>query len=186
MRFTPLILSVLISVSCSTSAESQALSEFRFQGKPIHPGAIQLLIGHLADLLPVITAVELEGWTRSNECRAGSITRDDFQEWESSEKQVFGYDHIGTTKSGSHVLTTYEYGGGGSGIWEYLILVRLHVERTSEGGETRARTILKSVGGIFLGDREGSLVSLAGNRITIAPGRGSRASRTESLVFDAE
>lgn len=186
MRFTPLILPVLVSVSCSASVESRELSEFRFQGKPIHPGAIQLLVGYLADPLPVITAVELEGWGRSNECHAGSIKGMNFQEWESSEHQVFGYEHIGTTKSGTHVLTTYDYGPTGSGVWEHLILVRISVEKASECGETRNRTILKAVGGTFLGDREGPLVSLKGNRITIAPGRGSRASMTECVEFDAE
>jgi len=64
--------------------------------------------------------------------------------------------------------------------------VRISVEKASECGETRNRTILKAVGGTFLGDREGPLVSLKGNRITIAPGRGSRASMTECVEFNAE
>jgi len=94
----------------------------------------------------------------------------------------FGYTHVGRTASGIDVLRTRD-SGGGSGVFEDLLLVKL--ERSEAGGELRstgrktetftfkkARLMIRKLGAIGLGDRWNGNIKITGDQIAIGKDRG--------------
>jgi uncharacterized protein len=94
----------------------------------------------------------------------------------------FGYTHVGRTASGIDVLRTRE-SGGGTGIFEQLLLVKL--ERSETGGELKStgaktgiftfkkpRLLLRKLGEIGLGDRWNGDIKITGDQISIGKDRG--------------
>ena len=90
----------------------------------------------------------------------------------------FGYRYIGQTTSGVDVLFTSSSGGGGSGVFERLILVRLVEESgapsyspASGKAQTitfrKKRLVIKKLGEIVLGDRWNGSLKVSGNEIVI-------------------
>ncbi len=155
------------------------LATFRYRGEPIHPGAVQLLVGILADPLPVITGVDLEGWSRSEDHEAAWATKAGTVGWRPSKDHpdaYFEYRHAGRTPGGTHVIMTYE-SGGGSGIFEHVLLVRFECGQSMLGGEPRSQIVMKSVGLMFLGDRQGGKAVVKGNNVTIGSWTGYQAHR---------
>jgi hypothetical protein len=95
----------------------------------------------------------------------------------------FGYRYVGRTTSGLDVLFTAE-SGGGSGIFEGLMLVRLSEESgaPSVGPASGAvqtltfgkkRLVIKKVGEIGLGDRWDGILAVNGNSISIGKDTGA-------------
>jgi len=102
-----------------------------------------------------------------------------------SDGSEFGYRHIGRTASGIDVLLTMD-SGGGSGVFENLMLVR--VEEESGGGSVRAvdgktdvmtfkqrRVVIRKLGEIVLGDRWQGDLKVSGNEIAIGKDTGPQA-----------
>ena len=94
----------------------------------------------------------------------------------------FGYRYVGRTASGVDVLFTSE-SGGGSGVFEGLMLVRISEERTGptlEPADGRAQTmtfgkkrlVLRKLGEIVLGDRWDGILAVSGNEISIGKDTG--------------
>jgi uncharacterized protein len=94
----------------------------------------------------------------------------------------FGYTHVGRTASGIDVLRTRE-SGGGSGVFEDLLLVKL--ERSETGGELKStagktetftfkkpRLLIRKLGAIGLGDRWNGNIKITGDQIAIGKDRG--------------
>jgi hypothetical protein len=181
---TTVLISAFLSAGCHDPLGSGDLARFRFQGAPIHPGAVELLVGELADPLTVIGAVDLEGWSRCNAHEPMESKKSDFVVWHRSEDHTFGYRHVGKTSAGTHVLETYGFSGGGSGVWQYLVFARLEKDRYCDGSEVRERILLKSTGGLFMGDRESPEVELIGNKVRVGPSRGWFRNITEPAWFE--
>jgi uncharacterized protein len=94
----------------------------------------------------------------------------------------FGYTHVGRTAAGIDVLRTRD-SGGGSGVFEGLLLVKL--ERSETGGELRPTggktqtftfkkplLLLRRLGEIGLGDRWDGDIKVTGDQIAIGKDRG--------------
>jgi hypothetical protein len=164
------------------------LATFHYRGEPIHPGAVQRLVGILADPLPVFTGIDLEGWSRSEDHGPAWTTKAGAVEWRPSEKYpdaYFEYRHVGRTPGGTHVIMTYE-GGGGSGRFEHLLFVRFECGQSMFDGEPRSQVVMKSVGQVFLGDRQGGHAVVKGNKVIIDSWTGWLAhveNRTEPVEF---
>jgi uncharacterized protein len=95
----------------------------------------------------------------------------------------FGYRYVGRTTTGLDVLFTSE-SGGGSGVFEGLMLVRLSEESgapsfepTSGSVQTltfrKKRLVIKKVGEIGLGDRWDGILTVSGNEISIGKDTGA-------------
>jgi hypothetical protein len=63
------------------------------------------------------------------------------------------YRHLGVSPGGTHVLHTLS-SGGGTGIFEDLLLVRFHKDRVRHDSEQRDRLLMTRVGNFILGDRD--------------------------------
>jgi uncharacterized protein len=94
----------------------------------------------------------------------------------------FGYRFVGRTTSGIDVLFTSD-SGGGSGVFENLILVRVSEElgaptiapatgRTQTMSFKRKRLVIKKLGEIGLGDRWDGVLTVKGDEISIGPDTG--------------
>ena len=177
-----LIIAVLFTTSASTQDSSlldEELKSFRFKGKPIHPAVVEELITPLADPLPTIVSVEVEGGHRNNKARGtpssnanGYIEYTDPYTHGSSPNGngYFCYRHLGRTAEGIHVLKTLS-SGGGSGIFMDIIFIRFEWDDAYEQGEYRKRVIMKRVGDFCLGDRDDGTIKLDGNKLTISTSR---------------
>jgi hypothetical protein len=102
----------------------------------------------------------------------------------------FGYRYLGRTASGIDVLFVSE-SGGGSGVFEGLMLVQISEE---SGGPTiepasgptqtmtfkRKRLVLKKLGEIGLGDRWDGILEVKGNEISIGKDTGFFSDRQKT------
>ena len=106
----------------------------------------------------------------------------------------FGYRYVGRTATGVDVLFTAE-SGGGSGVFEGLMLVRISEESGAPSAEPAAgsiqtltfrkkRLVIKKVGEIGLGDRWDGILAVKGNAISIGKDTGalSRVEATPARV----
>ncbi len=84
----------------------------------------------LSDNKPVIAAVDLEGACESQRFADPPKSRNGFLFYEETKEfgGGFGYKYLGRSSDGKHVLLTMEYGGG-SGIFEDIIIVKLLAQR---------------------------------------------------------
>jgi uncharacterized protein len=96
---------------------------------------------------------------------------------EGERPESFGYQFVGRTTSGIDVLQTRE-SGGGTGVFENLLLVRVDVDAGGSalepaGGRNQTltfkkkRLVIKKLGEIGLGDRWSGRLKVAGNEISI-------------------
>jgi uncharacterized protein len=111
----------------------------------------------------------------------------------------FGYTHVGRTASGIDVLRTRD-SGGGTGVFEYLLLVKL--ERSETGGEIKwtggksgtftfkkPRLLIRKLGEVGLGDRWEGDIKITGDQIAIGKDRGVQSevepSKARIIKIDA-
>jgi hypothetical protein len=150
------------------------LHGFSWAGRPVHPAAIMELSCCLADLLPTTTAIDLEGFTRSNGVCGCVVTEEDggvcLRDEARCGSGYFFYRSLGRSSAGTYVLQTAA-NGGGSGIFERLLFVRLEKETLLVDTERRDRIVLRCVGEYFLGDRDDGSVRFDGNRVIIGKSR---------------
>ncbi len=152
----------------------EELKTFRYRGKPIPPPAVAELVGILADPLPTLTSIDLEGWLRSNRAvnvaaeREGWIEADIVEDGKKAGYNM--YRREGTLPGDVHVLQTVD-NGGGTGAFKHLLLVRFEFDDAYEDGATRRRISMKRVGGFSLGDRDDGKVEVRDDKIIIGPSR---------------
>ena len=166
MRITTAVVLTLISSCRPEPSSGPDASSFSFRGELVHPGAIQLLVGILADPMPVVSAVDLEGWSRSEEWEPAQPLGPVTVEWK-SEGQTFEYRIVGRTPQGTFVLKTSESSETGSGVFENLVFVRLERVNYADADGPRVQTLVRAVGGVFIGDREYPEVSMKGSRVVL-------------------
>jgi hypothetical protein len=102
----------------------------------------------------------------------------------------FGYRFVGQTSSGVYVLETSDLGGGGSGVFENLLLVTFeydkHLGCDWDKGEVFLggnRLLMKKLGEIVLGDRWDGRLAVNGNSILVGRDKGPFAYKTNDLVL---
>jgi hypothetical protein len=174
IEFFVLILAGLSLASCTTlstkmtkPANDTAL--FQLNGKPIHPSCLLLLNGELADLLPVSTAVDIEGCIQSNQYGIPFVVEDNW--YRISDKSLTGdgyfqYRQLGVGNDGIHIIQIEE-SGGGSGIFGTLLLVRLQNDRVFESGKWQDRAEIVCCGSCPLGDRDFRSIEVRGDRVIV-------------------
>lgn len=135
-----------------TPPGNDELDEFYFEGRPIHPAAVQEFVGWLCDVLPVVAALDLEGAMDSERYLDTVIQRDGWVRYERGPES-FEYRHVGRTRRGTHVLETR------SG----LLFVRFDRGRIQDQGIVRERTLMTCIGRQASSGR----VSVDGGRLTV-------------------
>jgi uncharacterized protein len=114
---------------------------------------------------------------------------------EGERPESFGYQFVGRTSSGIDVLQTRE-SGGGTGVFENLLLVRVEVDAGGSalepaGGRNQTlafkkkRLVIKKLGEIGLGDRWSGRLKVAGDEISIGNDTGffSAKDKTRGYVI---
>jgi len=140
-----------------------------WQGHPVHPGCIRELRTELADSKPVVAAIDLEGCGRSNRYADefetdGQVLR--LRDSGEDSRGYFQYEYLGVLSTGVHVVQIVE-SGGGSGIFQGLLYLRVEKAAVLEDGQARAREMLVLVGSESLGDRDKNVIELSGDSVTI-------------------
>ena len=110
-----LLLAFMIRFSALTAENSEILgADFRFHGKPVHPLLVKQFEPWISDARPPITVeVNLTAAWDSNEY--SRRVQDGFQSrcfHHLPERATYAYQHLGTLRDGTHVLRTFDSGGG--------------------------------------------------------------------------
>lgn len=163
--------------------EEMPVETYSFTTPPlISPRIVQDLVTWLSDSGNQIVAIDLEGSQGSNRYygafeEEGDGASIDFGS-EGCFPICFSYRCIGQLDNGVYLLLTSDRGGG-SGIFQSLLLVALEEEARItvdwQKGEIRSgppRTILKKIGEIGLGDRWTGELAIEGNAIYIGEDQG--------------
>jgi len=165
----------------------EADEKFSFRGVPINPRMVSDLLPWPSDRLAGPVAVDLSGggnrYFADIKVPKKGVARAAWKEGE--ETQSFEYHHLGVLANGMHVVKTLA-GGGGSGVFTDLLLVRFMVDTEyTDGGASRSRVIMMRSGSFALGDRYDGSIRVEPNRISIGPGgRGIREkAKTEVINF---
>ena len=135
----------------------------------VHPGCIRQLTTDVADARPVAAAVDLEGCKRSNRFADapeidGTVLR--WRQPDGGDRGIFQYEFLGALSNGVLVVRTAE-SGGGSGVFQELLFLRITPSTVLEDGAARAREALTMVGSESLGDRDQASITLSGDSVTI-------------------
>jgi hypothetical protein len=153
-------------------------------GVVVHPGAFAELTTWLSDGMPRIAAVDLIGIADSNRWFQAVERSDDDVTIRNSEgwrgEGSFTYRAIGRAPNGIVVVETWD-NGGGSGVFESLLLVRIERHRFDDEGERAERIEMRAVGEFSLGDRAGRPVELDGALIRIGAPTDPRWHRDDGL-----
>jgi hypothetical protein len=201
-RFALLILfmtSLTIGASCSPDRNAGSFvrlgevsaSYLTINGKVVHPGCVNELIGSIADPFPVVAAVDVEGIRRSNEYRIeATVEKDGWVHYE--DEEVLGknarlsYKLLGIMPQQVYVLEVYDVTGA-SAIFGWILFAKIEKDFfTQSTVERRERTTLKSVGYVGLGDRNHPAVELHEGRLAIGPSEGYPKGLVVSIAADGE
>jgi hypothetical protein len=160
---------VVVAASIGAVKPQQAGGTFALDGRPIHPKSVAPLVGDIADEQPVVAAVDLDGSAR-NKSNGAKVTVEIRTVTSQDSDGFVAYRHIGTTPGGLHVLIV-RVNGGGSGIFEDALWVKIVRDQVWEGGKKRDRIMLVRVGQFTLGDRDDGAVRLDGSTLFIGKSR---------------
>ena len=141
----------------------------QWRGAALHPGCIRALTTDLADAHPIVAAVDLEGCSRSNRFADAAEVDGRVLRWrppDAGDRGYFQYEYLGALANGVLVARTAE-SGGGSGIFQELLFLRITAAPVVEDGDARTREMLTMVGSESLGDRDRVTIALAGDTVTI-------------------
>lgn len=169
-------IAIVLSVHGGNLSGIEPPEGFVFEGRAIPPGMVaefECSLADPADHPPPITAVDLASWSSSRgkvqKCKTlsnGCVMSENGNRW-------FGYEHIGTTPNGTHVLVTVSGGGGGTMVAKTVVLVRFGSEDyfIFKAGDKKPviqhRDVLRCVGQIALGDRDDGKIELRGKVLTL-------------------
>ncbi len=150
----------------------------------IHPKIIQDLSTWLSDRGDQVVAINLSDAQGSNRYFGDVAVNDvdgqcSFVHTE-EEDQRFGYQYIGMTESGVHVLYILDWGGG-SGVFKQLILLTIEFDYGIDCCDwdtqtaiqaNRKRLVIKKLGEIGVGDRWSGQLSVSGDELHIGRDEG--------------
>lgn len=154
---------------------------FTYQGKPIHPRAIQDLVAWVSDALPGPVAVDVEGAYRNNryfgdyELKKDGLVFIDLSQNPLDQEGSFAYERLGKLANGLHVLRTFA-NSGGTGVFQSLLLVECLIDfEYKNDGSRRSLLVIKRRGEFALGDRYSGTIKLepAENAILIGSDKGN-------------
>ncbi|WP_157198228.1 hypothetical protein [Methylomonas sp. DH-1] len=150
---------------------------YSFQGKTlINPLLLKDLVGWVSDTGRQIVSIDISGSNSSNRYLGEILVREfegkRFVEVEEVEsREVFGYEYLGTSESGIHVVHAYHQTTG-SATFNWVLLLQIEessVLEYEDSNPKKERTpILKLVGRLSLGDRYNGKVSMERGTIRIS------------------
>jgi hypothetical protein len=131
----------------------------------IHPRIVEELLGFMSDPHETVVSVDLSSANRSNRFFGGiSIIQELDGPWVHCDEEFnayFRYKHLGSSKSGIHVLWSVQ-GGGGTGHFNDLQFLTLQRDAGLVRDEgkilKRERVLLKTLGSIPIGDRYSGVI----------------------------
>jgi len=148
----------------------QVTSDFKFNGRVIHPGCFEEMLTWISDTLPRVAAVDIAGCQESNRHHAAPVIDDGWIWWRDEDqigKGFFAYKHVGMLANGIHVVWTCA-NGGGSMVFHTLLFVRAQRVKMYYHGEDRDRALLVCVGELSLGDRYAGTVAVRSNTVIVS------------------
>ncbi|MCK6460529.1 MAG: hypothetical protein L6Q95_11625 [Planctomycetes bacterium] len=182
------ILACGLALACCSARGGSPDMPWSFSAPPyVHPRIIEDLSTWLSDGGDQVVAINLLDAQGSNRYHGDILTREgpggaSFV-YTRDGRAMFGYEHVGTTTSGVHVLLTSDCGGG-TGVFVDLMLVRIETDRGFavdwEGGAirpARRRLLIRKLGEIPLGDRWSGRLEVRGNDILVGRDEGFFAGR---------
>jgi hypothetical protein len=153
---------------------------FTYKGKLIHPRAIKDLVSWVADPLPGPVVVDVAGTFETNryfgeyKTQENGLVSIDLAQQMIEEKGSFSYRHLGRLANGYHVLHVYDWGGG-SGIFECILLVEARIDyEYFDGGRRRNQLLLRRRGQFGIGDRYEGVIKVDSKRNLIIVGPDKR------------
>lgn len=167
------------SGTAAVSQDKGALENFKFKGKPVHPGCVREFDVPLADSPPpIVRAVDVEACVTGNEFYMPFKTDDRGfigYEYDLGEggKGSFSYKYLGKTPSGIHVLDTGS-SGGGTMVATSIFLIKAATQDYWDYDEhynkiLERRLIMTCAGQITIGDRDRGAIYLSRNQLIIGP-----------------
>lgn len=147
------------------------------QNEYVNPLIIEELIGWISDPHETIVSIDLTSANNSNRfSEKYSVKNISGVDWVLNDRKqegFFQYRHLGVSPSGIHILYCCS-SGGGSGIFHSVVFLVLQKDNAIlfdeiNQLETRERVLLKTLGGIPLGDRYCGYVSYKDNILHIEP-----------------
>ena len=184
------------------NGEGRVHAAYSFKQAPfVHPDIVGDLVGSLADAGDQVVAVNLLDSQDSNrylrEILVTPQTNPLVPSWPwvytlAGERyaaappgsfwgqELYAYRYVGATRSGLDVLH-HKYSGGGSGVFNYLLFVRIEADygvdykpspasgggQRAVGPEFRQRELICFVGTISLGDRWLGTIDVVGNDVVV-------------------
>lgn len=163
-----------VALAASSDPQANQAQDLAYRGNPVHPAIVRALLTDLADPLPTVAAIDLEGATRGNVCHAKVQERDGGWIYIGDSREDrsgwFMYRQLGVTPGGIHVVQT-ALSGGGSGVFCDLLFLKLEEQNETYQGKVRRQELLKRVGSYGLGDRDDGIVALEGRRVIVGPSK---------------
>jgi hypothetical protein len=169
----------------------EANEQFTYAGAPINPLAVKELLGWLSDGDPGPVAIALAGTHKTDryfgeyeKSKDGRVTIDlrttEINPPADANMGYFEYLHVGRLPNGLHVLDTWD-NGGGSGVFEALLLVRFEVNYYyGDDGARHDRVTMIEMGQIPLGDRRQGKIEVQGDAVRIL----TKGEKPRTLHFD--
>lgn len=151
-----------VITSDSPSAKLWETHGYSFQKETlINPLLLKDLVGWYSDSGRQIASIDIAGANSSNRY-FGEIVERVYEERKfievsgDDDRELFGYEYLGTSESGIHVVHAYE-STGGSATFHWLLLLQIEesgvLEYEDKTPEMKTTPVLKLVGRISLGDR---------------------------------
>jgi len=165
----------------------------------VHPRIVEELLGFISDRYGTVTSVDLDSANRSNrffgDVQLISAPEGMWVEHRDEDAHqfqcvsYFRYRHLGTSKSGIHILHT-KWNGGGSGHFNDLCFLVFQTDDglTLDNGSLikRGRLILKTLGSIPLGDRYNGSIEFQGDILSVGDDQNSRGCLKEGFSIQVD
>lgn len=184
MKKSILLLSIWIIISFSSGSSLASEETFHFDHPPyIHPAIIKDLSTWLSDTGDQVVAINLTDSQDSNRysesIQVRPITGENpYIYFIEGRGESFGYQYVGQTKDGAHILYISD-SGGGSGVFKNLMFVMIEPDKGIVFNEeeqtitsTKERLIIKKLGAVSLGDRWAGTLTINGNELVIGKDEG--------------
>lgn len=171
------VLAGVALAGCATQ-RGQTRVPYDFSKPPyVHPRIVEDLTTWLSDSGDQVVAINLLDAQDSNRYSGDVLTRETGRASPfvhvRNGKEIFGYEYVGTTRAGVSVLRT-SYSGGGTGVFECLLLVRFDTDvgfgcdwRDRVVRPGRERILIRKLGEIPLGDRWSGRLQVRGDEIVV-------------------
>lgn len=181
-----ILLPMMVAVACvleGCQTPSPELSElnnhFTYHGQSVNPRAVENLTAWISDTNPGPVAIDMAETADNNRYYGDTYQHGKIVGYKRTdtgetvfESASFGYEYIGRLSNGCHVLHTFD-DGGGSGIFESLLLVKFVTESAfDESGKPCHRIVMRQMAEYPLGDRVNAQMNVGGNTVvwTLADG----------------